>query len=320
MANQRKTISSSRKQVINRHGGIQGGCCAHWLEPILGSGMNPQLSADSCRLSWNSICPDAGKRWSRLPVDPVGGNSSLGAVKTLKKYSVWAFSTPDSWPYRVNAKGKEAQLLSLVISACSYWRPHHPCQSMAQPQNGSQEATMSIKSTGCSSVTTPNNGVAPARENSNAGTVTREDQEEMKHLKSTKEEIKETTSGDLHSDNDNVSFQLEEPRSSLKKGFNIEVGFLFTKCSTIIWIFVEKVRSIHTVSPLQTQIAGHGSENDGQRYLFPWTQGTQKVPWLTMYLLGDFLSMSLVLCWNQYRPLQRAPERLHFTRLVHFDD
>ena len=105
---------------------------------------------------------------------------------------------------------------------------------MAQPQNGSQEATMSIKSTGCSSVTTPNSGVAPSGENSNVGTVTREDQEEMKHLKSTKEEIKETTSGDLHSDNDNVSFQLEEPRSSLKKGFNIEVGFLFTKCSTII--------------------------------------------------------------------------------------
>jgi hypothetical protein len=82
---------------------------------------------------------------------------------------------------------------------------------------------MSIKSTGCSSVTTPNCGVAPSGENSNVGTVTtREDQEEMKHLKSTKEEIKETTSGDLHSDNENVSFQLEEPRSSLKKGFNIE--------------------------------------------------------------------------------------------------
>ena len=84
---------------------------------------------------------------------------------------------------------------------------------------------MSIKSTGCSSVTTPNSGVASARESLNVGTVTREDQEEMKHLKSTKEEINETTSGDLHSDNENVSFQLEEPRSSLKKGFNIEVCF-----------------------------------------------------------------------------------------------
>merc|ERR550517_1532157 len=52
-----------------------------------------------------------------------------------------------------------------------------------------------------------------------------------------------------------VSFMLEEPRSSLKEGFNIEV------------------RSSHAVSPLQTQIAGHGSENDGQRGLLVHESG-----------------------------------------------
>ena len=124
----------------------------------------------------------------------------------------------------MNAKGKEAELLSLVISA-SYWRPRHSFQSIAQPQ--SQEAAMSREATDCSSVMTTNSVDAPIQENLNIQTVTREGREEeivaMKHLKSTKEEIKETTSRDLHGDNDNVSFLLEEPRSSLKKGFNIEV-------------------------------------------------------------------------------------------------
>jgi len=128
---------------------------------------------------------------------------------------------------------------------------------MAQPQ--SQEAAMSREATDCSSVMTTNSVDAPIQENLNIQTVTREGREEeivaMKHLKSTKEEIKETTSRDLHGDNDNVSFLLEEPRSSLKKGFNIEV------------------RSVHTVSPLQTQIAGHGSENDGQRGLLVHESG-----------------------------------------------
>lgn len=105
----------------------------------------------------------------------------------------------------------------------------------------------------------PNNGeVAPAPGNSNTGAlslVRKEDQETvgMKHLKSTKE-IEET---DLHGDkvNDGVSFLLEEPPSYLKKGSNIEV------------------HSVHTVSPLQTQIAGHGSENDGQRGLLVHESG-----------------------------------------------
>ena len=76
----------------------------------------------------------------------------------------------------------------------------------------------------------PNNGeVAPAPGNSNAGAlslVRKEDQETvgMKHLKSTKE-IEET---DLHGDkvSDGVSFLLEEPPSYLKKGSNIEVGWI----------------------------------------------------------------------------------------------
>merc|ERR1719334_1132013 len=43
-----------------------------------------------------------------------------------------------------------------------------------------------------------------------------------------------------------IRFQLEQPKHSLKKTFNIEIK------ST-------------NVTPLETQIAGHGSENDGQR-------------------------------------------------------
>jgi len=83
---------------------------------------------------------------------------------------------------------------------------------------------------------------------------------------------KEMTKKTNHeSDNVNdggVSFLLEEPRSSLKKGFNIEV------------------RSVHTVSPLQTQIAGHGSENDGQRYFVKFPVKQQ-----IMYFKGDFSSI-----------------------------
>jgi len=115
---------------------------------------------------------------------------------------------------------------------------------------------MSKEAADSSLVKTPNSSVAP--EDGNVGTVSSEDEEKivaMKPLKSTKEGIQETAIRDLHSDNDNVSFLLEEPRSSLKKGFNIEV------------------RSVHTVSPLQTQIAGHGSENDGQRGLLVHESG-----------------------------------------------
>jgi len=157
----------------------------------------------------------------------------------------------------VNVNGKEAQPLSLVISACSYWKPRQSSLSIAPPQNGKRQKTkMSKEAADSSLVKTPNSSVAP--EDANAGTVSSEDEEKivaMKPLKSTKEGIQETAIGDLHSDNDNVSFLLEEPRSSLKKGFNIEV------------------RSVHTVSPLQTQIAGHGSENDGQRGLLVHESG-----------------------------------------------
>ena len=45
------------------------------------------------------------------------------------------------------------------------------------------------------------------------------------------------------------------------------------------------MRSVHTVSPLQTQIAGHGSENDGQRYFSRWTQGTTAIDVLARGLL-----------------------------------
>ena len=74
-----------------------------------------------------------------------------------------------------------------------------------------------------SDVTTPNSGVvAQSTEDSVVVTMSKGDEE----MKSTKEETQERTGGDLHPDNDNVSFLLEEPRSSLKKGFNIEVGWL----------------------------------------------------------------------------------------------
>ena len=43
-----------------------------------------------------------------------------------------------------------------------------------------------------------------------------------------------------------IRFQLEQPKHSLKKTFNIEIR-------------------ANNVLPLETQIAGHGSENDGQR-------------------------------------------------------
>ena len=56
-----------------------------------------------------------------------------------------------------------------------------------------------------------------------------------------------------------------------------------------------KVHSVHTVSPLQTQIAGHGSENDGQRFFVKFLH-EYKVVRLIMSFLGDSLSMSLALC------------------------
>ena len=45
-----------------------------------------------------------------------------------------------------------------------------------------------------------------------------------------------------------IRFQLEQPKHSLKKTFNIEIR-------------------ANNVLPLETQIAGHGSENDGQRLM-----------------------------------------------------
>jgi len=51
-----------------------------------------------------------------------------------------------------------------------------------------------------------------------------------------------------------IRFQLEEPKHSLKRTFNIEI-----KSNNVI--------------PLETQIAGHGSENDGQRGLLVHQSG-----------------------------------------------
>jgi len=99
----------------------------------------------------------------------------------------------------------------------------------------------------------PNSGVAATPGQLNTRALSKEEKE-MKPLKSSKE-MKEMPDHETDNVNDGVSFLLEEPRSSLKKGFNIEV------------------RSVHTVSPLQTQIAGHGSENDGQRGLLVHESG-----------------------------------------------
>ena len=67
--------------------------------------------------------------------------------------------------------------------------------------------------------------------------------------------------------------------------------------------------SAHTVAPLETQVAGHGLENDGHRYFakFPDTKRFNT-------FLGDFLCTSLALCWSQCRLLQGEPEKLDSTR------
>ena len=140
--------------------------------------------------------------------------------------------------------GKEAQPLSLVIFACSYWKPRQSSLSIAPPQNGKRQKTkMSKEAADSSLVKTPNSSVAP--EDGNVGTVSSEDEEKivaMKPLKSTKEGIQETAIRDLHSDNDNVSFLLEEPRSSLKKGFNIEVCRFYKVQKNVDFMIILKKR------------------------------------------------------------------------------
>ena len=126
---------------------------------------------------------------------------------------------------------------------------------MAQPENYSQGMMSSKSELGAGDVEVSN--------------VNQEEAAASKNLQNGKE-IKATNRVHPGTNvNDGVSFLLEEPRSDLKKGFNFEVkgfwdsnGELFIRLCALI---VEKVQSAHTVSPLQTQIAGHGSENDGQR-------------------------------------------------------
>ena len=67
----------------------------------------------------------------------------------------------------------------------------------------------------------PNSGVAATPGKLNTRALSKEEKE-TKPLKSSKE-MKETPDHESDIVNDGVSFLLEEPRSSLKKGFNIEV-------------------------------------------------------------------------------------------------
>ena len=67
----------------------------------------------------------------------------------------------------------------------------------------------------------PNSGVAATPGKLNTRALSKEEKG-MKPLKSSKE-MKETLDHESDNVNDGVSFLLEEPRSSLKKGFNIEV-------------------------------------------------------------------------------------------------
>ena len=90
--------------------------------------------------------------------------------------------------------------------------------------------------TGSNSVTS-NGGVAATPDNLKTRPLIKEDQE-MKPLKSSKE-VKERTDHESDNVNDGVSFLLEEPRSCLKKGFNIEVFWFLVKKGdiqlSIIW-------------------------------------------------------------------------------------